>query len=138
MRLDAQIRRLIGNLLDDSSYENYVGMDIRMRIDQDCPTIIIYHDEDHLPENTTDDDIARLKKKLELLEEIKRMQEVIEKFNEEHPHFVPVRYPEIVPWPCEPVKPWPCYPYFISHNDNTGAPLPFIYEFTCSSSSDLP
>ena len=103
MGLEDNIDRAIIELLR-LKQDSYVGIDVQIR--EDGPTSFwVAIDKEHLVESALEEDIERLKEKLELLEKIKRMQEVIEKFNEEHPQFVPVRYP----WPCELDRPIPIW-----------------------------
>ena len=100
--------------------DDYVGVDVRIRQDIG-PTIRVTAKEEDLPENTSDDDISRLKEKLELMKQIQKMQEILEKFVEEHPDYLPARYPPIkVPSPY--YTPWPNQPWrspFWCQMDNT-------------------
>lgn len=102
--MDTEIDEALMELLKLKNHD-CMGIDVRIRNGKSTE-FSVSHTEEGCPENTTDDDIARLKEKLELLEKIRKMQEIMEKFNEEHPGFVPVRYPEIVPY-----EPWPIYPW---------------------------
>jgi hypothetical protein len=123
--ISREIDRTIVELLN-LRHSEYVGVDVRMRIG-DPTEFSVYRRGDRLPEETTDDDITRLKEKLELLEKIRKMQKIIEKFNEEHPQFVPIRYPNDYPW-----QPWP--PRRIWNDDNTGTPYWKGFDVFCSSS----
>ena len=105
MTIERQIRHLIKALLDWEG--NYVGIDITMRQDDDYATISVYADEEHLPENTSDDDIARLKEKLESLKEklelLKKIEELVERLNKTRtcePIYVRT------PWPEDVENPW--------------------------------
>jgi hypothetical protein len=62
---------------------------------------------------------------LELLKKVRSLQELIEKFNEEHPTFVPIRYPEPFrpywkPFEIDPYRSWNEFHVFCSDTEGHG------------------
>ena len=90
--------------------EQYIGLDIRIR-EGKSTRFTLSRDEGDLPENTTDDDITRLKEKLELLKKIDEMLEKLKKYDTD---YTPYIYP-YQPWP---VQLWRS-PFWYTTNDNT-------------------
>ena len=117
--LEDGIDRAIPELLRTRN-QGYIGMDIRIR--GDTVTSWCWMNEESFPENTSEDDISRLKEKLELLEQIRKVQEILKKFQEDHPDYVPIKVPEpypYAPWHPAPTNPWPCPPYWHWNKDDT-------------------
>ena len=109
--MDTEIDKAIMELLALKAYK-YLGIDVRIR-GGGRTTFSVWRDEDELPENTSDDDIARLKEKLELLKKIDAMIEKLKKYESDGPIYVPY-YPPSNPWR----NPW-CDPWITWSDDNT-------------------
>jgi len=117
--MDTEIDRTIIELLKCKDFD-YVGVDVRIR-KEDSTTFSVFYEDDELPENTDDDDITRLKEKLELLKKIDEMMEKLSKYEKdtEYIPYYPSPYP-YNPW-SEPYKnPW-VEPYITWQDNNTGS-----------------
>ena len=96
--MDTEIDGAIVELIHLKDYD-FMGIDVRIR-DGKPTTYHVANKEEQLPENTSDDEIARLKEKLELLKKIDEMMEKLKKYDKE-PIYVPYPAP-YNPW----VNPW--------------------------------
>lgn len=92
--MDTEIDEALMELLKLKNY-NYIGIDVRIR-DGKSTEFFVASREDLLPENNSDDDISRLKEKLELLKKIDELLEKLKKYDEDTDY---VPYYPFYPWP---------------------------------------
>ena len=112
--MDTEIDRTIIELLKCKDFD-YVGVDVRIR-KEDSTTFSVFYEDDELPENTDDDDITRLKDKLELLKKIDEMLEKLKKYDTDYTPYIYPYQPSPTLW--DPFGP-PHYPHYPAWEPDT-------------------